>query len=148
MYTPLQRDYTSLVKPDSGETGIPSFRVIRMPAISKSRSTTLSYIFNYMEESSQFVTAIGFHFAVRANLYSVLNQVLASRYVHCHSWVEDTYIDQIKDKEATDERSLQVSRIKEIYNEAPGQQKFLYGRGSPEIQQRVGVRVVEYRQSE
>lgn len=90
-----------------------------------------------MEGSSQSVTVIGFHFTVRANLYSILNQVLASRYVHRHLWVE-----------ATDERSLQVSRIKETYNEARGQQKFFSGWGSPKIQQRVDVRVVEYRQGE
>lgn len=127
-YHPLQRDHIRLLKPVYENTKTISFKLIHVSVLSKPKYTALSYTWD-REKPSQFVTVNGYQFAVRTNLHNALGQIIASRYVRRHLWVDAICINLGEDKEATDERSIQVSRMKEIYDQAT---KVLVWLGTPE----------------
>lgn len=119
-YEPLQRDHIRLLRTVSGNKNSISFKLIHVSILSKPKYTALSYTSRWdnVGESYQSVTVNGCQFAIRANLYHALSQILESRHVRRNLWVDAICINQGKDKEATDERSLQVSRMNEIYTQA------------------------------
>ncbi|KAK2610547.1 hypothetical protein N8I77_003967 [Diaporthe amygdali] len=117
-YEPLGQNQIRLLKRVSRDKESASFKLIHVSILSKPKYTALSYTWNNLLESSRTITVNGRDFPVRANLHDALKQMLESGLVRRYLWVDAICINQGEDQDATDERSLQVSRMAEIYDQA------------------------------
>ena len=60
----------------------------------------------------------GLRFSIRRNLYDALRRMQLSKLINQHLWVDAICINQGEDEEALNERSIQITCMKDIYERA------------------------------
>jgi hypothetical protein len=125
-YQPLKFNEFRLLKPVSQPSNTLSFDLVHISLLSKPRYVALSYTRGPKPDTHTDPPTIlptiqlnKQHFAVRQNLHNALQQIKASKLIDDYLWVDAICINQAEDDEdALDERSLQITLMKQIYIEA------------------------------
>jgi hypothetical protein len=132
-YKPLKHNEIRLLKPVSRPSNPLSFDLVHIPLLSKPQYAALSYTWGPKPDPHTILPTIqlnGEPFDVRQNLHDALYQIEASKLIDQYLWVDAICINQDNDdKHALAERSLQITHMKQIYEEAP---KIIVWLGNPE----------------
>jgi hypothetical protein len=131
-YQPLKPNELRLLKPVSRPSNPLSFDLVHISLLSKPRYAALSYTWGPKPDAHMILPTIQLneqHFGVRQNLHDALQQIEASKLIDHYLWVDAICINQADDKDALDERSLQITHMKQIYEEAA---KIIVWLGKPE----------------
>jgi Heterokaryon incompatibility protein (HET) len=118
-YKPLKPNEFRLLQPVSRPSNPLSFDLVHISLLSKPRYAALSYTWGPEPDAHTILPTIQLnehHFDVRQNLHNALHQIKASKLIDHYLWVDAICINQAKD--ALDERSLQITHMKQIYEEA------------------------------
>ncbi len=127
-YKPLDSDSIRLLKPLSKSLQGLSFEVIHVSLSSKPHYAALSYTWGPPGDTDS-VLLNGHTFSIRRNLYNALQQLQTSKWVNKCLWVDAISINQGTDQNALHERSVQISLMKQVYEQA---EKVLVWLGKPE----------------
>ena len=106
-----------LLKPVSPSSNSLSFELIHAPLLSKPRYVALSYTWG-PPGGTHTISLNGQRFAIRRNLDHALQQIQSSKLVDQYLWVDAICINQNKDEDATNERSVQITHMTQIYEQA------------------------------
>jgi hypothetical protein len=126
-YQPLNPSEIRLLKPLSRYSDVLSFEIVHLSLLSKPRYAALSYTWGAPGDS-QSVLLDGEHFPIRQNLYDALQQIQCSKLVDQYLWVDAMCINQGADDDALSERSVQITLMRQIYEQA---HKILIWLGKP-----------------
>jgi Heterokaryon incompatibility protein (HET) len=127
-YRPLNTNEIRLLKPLSQSSNSLSFEIVHISLLSKPRYTALSYTWGPPGDVYKILLN-GLHFPIRQNLFDALQQIQRSQLVDQYLWVDAICINQGEDNDALNERSLHISLMKQIYEQAA---KVLVWLGRPE----------------
>ena len=132
-YQLLKPNEFRLLKPVSRPSNPLSFDLVHISLLSKPRYAALSYTWGPKPDAHTILPTIQLneqHFEVRQNLHDALHQIEAPKLIDHYLWVDAICINQANDdKDALDERSLQITHMKQIYEEAA---KIIVWLGKPE----------------
>lgn len=120
-YQPLKPNEIRLLKPASQSSNPLSFELVHKPLLPKPRYAALSYTWGPEPHPPMILPTIllnGRRFDVRQNLHDALQQIKASKLIDHYLWVDAICINQANDDDALKERSLQITLMKQIYEEA------------------------------
>ena len=127
-YQPLKSDEIRLLQPLSHSSGPLRYTIIHVSLTSKPLYAALSYTWGSPGDTHH-VSLNGQRFPIRQNLYDALNQILGSQLVKRYLWVDAICINQGENVEALDERSTQITLMRQIYEQA---EKVLVWLGKPD----------------
>jgi hypothetical protein len=127
-YQPLNPNEIRLLKPLSRPSNSLSFEIVHISLLSKPRYAALSYTWGSPGDAHRILLN-GQHFPIRQNLYDALQQVQSSKLVDQYLWVDAICINQGENDDALNERSVQITLMKQIYEQAT---KVLVWLGKPE----------------
>lgn len=116
-YRQLNANETRLLKPLSGSSNSLSFEISHISLLSKPRYGALSYTWGPPGDAST-VLLNGQSFPIRQNLYDALQQIQSSKLFDEYLWIDAICISQGKDDDALHERSLQITLMTQIYEQA------------------------------
>ena len=127
-YQQLNPNEIRLLKPISRSSNALSFEIIHISLLSKPRYGALSYTWGPPGDTHTILLN-GQPFPIRQNLYDALQQVQSSKLIDQYLWVDAICINQDGDDDALHERSLQITRMTQVYEQAT---KILVWLGKPE----------------
>ena len=127
-YQPLNPNEIRLLKPLSGPSNALSFKIIHISLVSQPPYRALSYTWGPPPDTYTILLN-GQPFPIRSNLYDALQQVQSSKLVDQYLWVDAICINQGGDDDASHEKSLQITLMTQIYEQAT---KVLIWLGKPE----------------
>ncbi len=127
-YQPLSPHEIRLLKPLSRSSHSLSFEIIHTSLLSKPCYEALSYTWGPPGDAYTILLN-GQPFPIRQNLYDALQQVQSSKLVDHYLWVDAVCINQGENADALHERSLQITLMTQIYEQAA---KILVWLGKPE----------------
>ena len=127
-YEPLASNSIRLLKPLRKTSTDLSFEVVHMCLSSNPQYAALSYTWG-APGNTDYVFLGGHPFPIRKNLYDALRQIQESKWVESYLWVDAICINQGTDQGALRERSVQITIMKQIYEQA---EKVLVWLGKPE----------------
>ncbi|KAF4628502.1 hypothetical protein G7Y89_g9643 [Cudoniella acicularis] len=116
-YQPLKSNHIRLLKPISSSSSSLSFEIIHVSLLSEPRYAALSYTWGPPGDTHK-IRMNDLQFSIRQNLYDSLHQVQSSKLVDQYLWVDAICINQGKDDDALNERSVQITLMKQIYEQA------------------------------
>lgn len=116
-YQQLNSNEIRLLKPLSRSSNALSFELIHISLLSKPRYGTLSYTWGPPGDAYTILLN-GQPFPIRQNLYDALQQIQSSRLVDQYISIDAICINQGKDADALQERSLQITFMTQIYEQA------------------------------
>ncbi|KIW27846.1 uncharacterized protein PV07_07547 [Cladophialophora immunda] len=133
-YSPLQPGEIRVLKPVLSRATATeqqqqplSFEIVHVPLLSQPPYVALSYTWG-APDSRHHVCLDGQTFHVRRNLHDALQQIHRSKLVSKYLWVDAICINQGTDVEALAERSIQITQMRQIYEQAT---KVLVWLGTP-----------------
>jgi hypothetical protein len=127
-YEPLDSNSIRLLKPVPKTSNGLSFEVVHVSLSSNPHYAALSYTWG-LPGDTDYIFLNGHPFSIRKNLYDALLQLQASKWVDKYLWVDAISINQGTDHGALYERSIQITLMKEVYEQA---EKVLVWLGKPE----------------
>jgi hypothetical protein len=127
-YHPLDSNNIRLLKPLLKTSNGLSFEVVHVPLSSTPSYAALSYTWG-LPGDTDYIFLNGHPFSIRKNLYDALRQLQDSKWVDKYLWVDAISINQGTDQDALRERSVQITLMKQIYEQAD---KVLVWLGKPE----------------
>ena len=127
-YEQLSPNEIRLLKPSSESSDTLSFEIIRVSLLSKPYYGALSYTWGPSGDAHAILLN-GKPFPIRQNLYDALQQVQNSKLIDQYLWVDAICISQGGDDDALHERSFQITRMTQIYEQAS---EILVWLGKPE----------------
>ena len=127
-YQPLNPNEIRLLKPLSRSSNALSFEIFHISLLSKPRYGALSYTWGPPGDAHTILLN-GQPFPIRQNLYDALQQVQSSKLIDQYLWVDAICINQGGDADALHERSPQITRMTQIYEQAT---RILVWLGKPE----------------
>ena len=127
-YQTLNPNEIRLLKPLSRSSNALSFEIFHISLLSKPRYGALSYTWGPPGDAHTILLN-GQPFPIRQNLYDALQQVQSSKLIDQYLWVDAICINQGGDADALHERSLQITRMTQIYEQAT---RILVWLGKPE----------------
>lgn len=127
-HEPLDPNSVRLLKPLSKSSHCLSFEVFHVPLTSNPQYAALSYTWGSPGDTDD-VMLNGNPFPIRKNLYDALRQLQDSKWVDKYLWVDAICINQGTDQNALHERSIHITLMKQIYEQA---EKVLVWLGKPE----------------
>ena len=127
-YQQLNPNEIRLLKPLSRSSNALSFKIIHISLLSKPRYGALSYTWGPPGDAHTILLN-GQPFPIRQNLYDALQQIQCSKLVDQYLWVDAICINQGTDDNALHEKSVQITRMTQIYEQAT---KILVWLGNPE----------------
>jgi hypothetical protein len=121
-YQPLNPGEIRLLKFSPQPSSSLSFEIVHKSLSSKPRYAALSYAWG-LPGGVDDIWLNGQKFSIRPNLYHALKQLQSSKVVDQYLWVDAICINQGKNtnasnKDALDERSIQITLMKQIYEQA------------------------------
>ena len=117
-----------LLKPLSRSSNALSFEIIHTSLLSKPRYGALSYTWGPPGDAHTILLN-GQPFPIPQNSYDALQQVQRSKLVDQYLWVDAICINQGGDDDALHEKSIQITRMTQVYEQAT---KILVWLGKPE----------------
>ena len=127
-YQQLNPNEIRLLKPFSRSSNALSFEIIHVSLLSKPHYGALSYTWGPSGDAHAILLN-GQPFPIRQNLNDALQQVQHSKLIDQYFWVDAICINQGGDDDALQERSLQITRMTQIYEQAT---KIFVWLGKPE----------------
>ena len=127
-YQPLNPNEIRLLKRLSRSANSLSFEIIHTSLLSKPHYGALSYTWGPPGDAYRILLN-GQPCPIRQNLYDALQQVQSSRLVDQYLWVDAICINQGENDDALNERSVQITLMTQIYEQAA---KILVWLGKPE----------------
>lgn len=116
-YQQLKPNEIRLLKPLSRSSNALSFEIIHISLLTKPHYGALSYTWGPPGDAHTILLN-GQPFPIRQNLYDALQQVQSSKLVDQYLWIDAICINQGGDDDALHERSLQITRMTQIYEQA------------------------------
>lgn len=116
-YSPLRSDEIRLIKPLSRASEPLSFEIVHVSLFSKPDYVALSYTWGPRDNRHQ-ISLSGRSLSIRKNLNDALQQIQSSKLVHKYLWLDAICINQGTDEDALEERSIQITLMKQIYEQA------------------------------
>lgn len=127
-YEQLNPTDIRLLKPLSISSNALSFEITHIALVSKPRYGALSHTWGPPGDAHTILLN-GQPFPIRQNLYDALQQIQSSKLIDQYLWIDAICINQGKDADALHERSLQITLMTQIYEQAT---KILVWLGKPE----------------
>lgn len=127
-YDGLDRDSIRLLKPIRQKSKELSYEIVHVSLSSKPNYAALSYTWG-LPGDTHHILLNGQVLPVRQNLHEALQQLQESKWVDKYLWVDAISINQGTNPDALQERSSQITLMKEIYEQA---EKVLVWLGKPE----------------
>ena len=127
-YQSLNPNEIRLLKPISQSPDSLSFEIVHTSLCLESRYVALSYTWGPSGQPNRILLN-GQHFLIRQNLSDALQQIQRSKLVEKFLWVDAICINQGENEDALQERSVQITLMKQIYEQAA---KILVWLGKPE----------------
>ena len=127
-YEQLNPNEIRLLKPSSTSSDALSFEIIHVSLPSKRYYGALSYTWGPSGDAHAILLN-GQPFPIRQNLYDALQQIQNSELIDQYLWVDAICINQGGDDDALHERSVQITRMTQIYEQAS---RILVWLGKPE----------------
>ena len=116
-YQWLDSNEIRLLRPVSRFSNSLSFELIHVSLLSKPRYVALSYTWG-PPGGTHTILLSGQHFAIRPNLDQALQQIHRSKLVDEYLWIDAICINQNENEEASNERSVQIMHMTQIYEQA------------------------------
>ncbi|KPI44852.1 uncharacterized protein AB675_2385 [Cyphellophora attinorum] len=116
-YLRLKSDEIRLLKPLTRPPEPLSFEIVHVPLPSRPHYVALSYTWGPPDNRHQ-ISLNGRRFSIRTNLNDALQQIQSSKLVSDYLWVDAICINQGEDSDASRERSFQITRMKQLYEQA------------------------------
>ena len=117
LYQALYTNEVRLLKPVSRSSNTLSFELIHASLLSKPRYVALSYTWG-PPGGTHIILLNGQYFAIRRNLDHALQQIHSSKLVDQYLWVDAICINQNENEDARNERSVQITHMTQIYEQA------------------------------
>ena len=127
-YQPLASNTIRLLKPTPKSSSGLSFEIVHVPLSSNPHYAALSYTWG-SPGNTNYAFLNKHPFPIRKNLYEALCQLQSSKWIDKYLWVDAICINQGTDQAALHERSVQITLMKQIYEQA---EKVLVWLGKPE----------------
>ena len=127
-YQPLNPNEIRLLKPLPRSSNSLCFEIFHASLLSEPRYGALSYTWG-PPDNAHSILLNGQPFPIRQNLYDALQQVQSSKLADRYLWVDTICINQGEDDDALNERSVQITLMTQIYEQAV---KILVWLGKPE----------------
>jgi hypothetical protein len=127
-YQPLNPNEIRLLKPLSQLSVLLSFEIVHVSLKLKPTYAALSYTWG-SEGDTRTILLNGRPFKIRQNLHDALQRILDSKLVSKYLWVDAICINQGEESAAKDERSVQITYMKQLYEQAT---RVLVWLGKPE----------------
>ncbi|MCJ1434679.1 hypothetical protein MMC27_004048 [Xylographa pallens] len=126
-YEPLDGNQIRLLRPVSRPSNSLSFEIVHISLLSKPCYAALSYTWGPPGDIHGILLN-GHAFPIRQNLHDALQQIQGSKHVAQLLWVDAICINQGKTDNALNELSVQITLMKQIYEQAT---KILVWLGNP-----------------
>ena len=127
-YQPLDAHQIRLLRPVSGPSNPLSFEIVHISLLSKPSYAALSYTWGPAGDTHGILLN-GHDFAIRRTLHDALQQIHCSKRVAQLLWVDAICINQGGTGDALNELSVQITLMKQIYEQAT---KIFVWLGNPE----------------
>ena len=116
-HQPLRSDEIRLLRPLASLSNSLAFEVTHVSLLSKPQYVALSYTWG-LPGDTHTVLLNGQHCPVRQNLHDALRQIRSSKIANHCLWVDALCINQRDDDIASNERSVQITLMTQIYEQA------------------------------
>lgn len=116
-YEPLGPNQIRLLMPVKKSSGDPTFNLQHVSVSSRPKYAALSYVWGPPGDTHN-VKVNGRPFQVGKNLYDALKELWTSNFISGPLWIDAICINQGADPAALRERSVQLSLMKQIYENA------------------------------
>ena len=127
-YQPLTVNEIRLLKLLPQSSNLLSFEIVHVSLLSKPSYAALSYTWGAPGDAHS-ISLNRQDFPIRQNLHDALQQIRSSRLVDQYLWIDALSINQGEDEDALNERSVQITLMRQIYEQAA---KILVWLGKPE----------------
>ena len=140
-YQPLKSDEIRLLQPISRSSGPLRYRIVHVSLTSKPHYAALSYTWG-SPGYTHHVSLNGQRFPIRQNLYDALDQISSTKLVNRYLWVDAICVNQGENVEALDERSTQITLMRQIYEQA-GKVLVWLGKPDDDINNRLAFQLLK-----
>ena len=116
-YRQLKDNEIRLLKPHPRSSDSLCYSIKHVSLASKPRYAALSYTWGPPGDAHHILLN-GQRFSIRHNLHDALDQISGTKLVKQYLWVDAICINQAESVDALDERSIQITLMKQVYEQA------------------------------
>ena len=140
-YRQLKVNEIRLLKPLPRSSDSLCYSIKHVSLASKPRYAALSYTWG-LPGDTHHILLNGQRFLIRHNLHDALDQISSSKLVKRYLWVDAICINQGENVEALDERSTQITLMRQIYEQA-GKVLVWLGKPDDDINNRLAFQLLK-----